>query len=220
MRVLSKSGVDYSQFDSIEIWINGPEEGLLHIDLGALSEDVMWQDGVAPNGQYDTEDCNLDGRFSPGEDTGLDRRFNGQETCVTESCDPADPTGDDWEYDDRNEDDFSRINRTEGNGFLDTEDLDTNGALTRTEEEGYFHYAVNLNPAIEPPDALGAPGTGWRFYRIALATDTEYDYGNPQLSDIRMARLWFDGAASGSSGSVFQIASIVITESDSTSARR
>jgi cell surface protein SprA len=230
MRVLSKSGVDYSQRNFIEIWINGPEEGLLHIDLGTLSEDAMWQDGVAPNGRLDSEDRNQDGRLDntgtddplTDEDTGLDGLFNGQETCVridSVNCDPADPSSDDWDYDD--DQDYSRINRTEKNGRLDTEDLNTSGGLTLPDDEVYFHYTINLDPAIEQPAAVGATGTQWRFYRIALAVREENAYGIPQLSAIRMARLWFEGAGSGATGAVFQIASIeVTTDVDTASARR
>ena len=220
MRLLSKSGVDYSRRKFIEIWINGPEEGELHVDLGTLSEDAMWQDGVAPNGQLDTEDRNGDGRLDNtgnadpefDEDSGLDGVFNGQEVCVTEDCNPADPTGDNWDYDDEdNKDDYSRINRTEDNGVLDTEDLNTNNGLTLPDDEVYFRYTVNLNTAIEPPEARGAPGTGWRLYRIPLrGGGGKLPIERPKLeNDIKMARLWFSGI-SNPNPAPFQIASIEV----------
>lgn len=221
MRLLSKSGVDFSLREFIEIWINGPEEGLLHIDLGVLSEDAMWQDGVAPNGGLDTEDRDGDGYLDntgtgdplTDEDTGLDTLFNDQEPpCVTAGCDPSDPTGDDWDYDEDDKDKYSRINKTENNGVLDTEDLDTNGYLTRPDDELYFRYTVNLSPAIRPPEAVGAQGTRWRLYRIPLQDEAEGErpIGNPSLeNDIKMARIWFTGF-SRPDPAPFQIASIEI----------
>lgn len=53
--LLSKTGVDSSRRTFIEIWIKGPEDGLFHIDLGTLSEDALWQDGVAPNSRLRIE---------------------------------------------------------------------------------------------------------------------------------------------------------------------
>jgi hypothetical protein len=221
MRLLSKSGVDYSRRKFIEIWINAPYEGLLHIDLGTLSEDAMWQDGVPPNGLLDTEDRNDDGRFDNSrdqnpvtdEDTGLDGLFDPQETCSIVPCDESDPTNDNWFYDkDVDENDYSQINATEENGVLDTEDLNTSRTLTKPEHEVYFRYTVNLDTAIEPPEAVGDPRTKWRLYRIPLRAgplEGERPIGAPQLSEIQMARLWFSGFDTAEPDS-FQIASIEV----------
>jgi Motility related/secretion protein len=225
MRLLSKSGVDYSRRKFIEVWINVPPsagspqgEGKLHIDLGTLSEDAMWQDGVAPNGRLDTEDRNGDGRLDntgsedpeTDEDTGLDGLFNSQETCAdTADCNEFDRTGDDWNYDEDNQNDYSRINRTQDNGILDTEDLNTNNGLTLPDDEVYFRYTVDLS---EPGEAQGAPGTGWRLYRIPLRGrgGGELPVERPKLeNDIKMARIWFSGFSTPDPPPI-QIASIEV----------
>ena len=218
MRFLSRFGVDYSRRKFIEIWINGPEEGLLHLDLGTISEDAMWQDGVAPNGRLDTEDRNADGRLGntgsedplTDEDTGLDGFFDAQEPpCVAADCDPSDPTDDNWDYDEADQDDYSRINKTESNGVLDTEDLDGNRFTTWWDDEEYFRYTVNL--ATDVAVAYGAVGTRWRLYRIPVRNEPEGErpIGSPMLENIKMARIWFSGFSTPDPDP-FQIASIEI----------
>lgn len=220
MRLLSKTGVDYSRRKFIEVWINGPEDGELHVDLGTLSEDAMWQNDVPPNGRLDTEDRNRDGRLDDSgednpafdEDTGLDSLFNRFEVCdpLVPGCDPGDPTGDNWDYDEDDKNNYSRINGTEDNGFLDTENLDGDSQFLLPTDERYFRYTVSLDPAVRPPEARGKEGTGWRLYRIPLRDrDGERAIGNPKFeSDIKTARIWFSGLSAPNA--TFQIASIEV----------
>ncbi|MFN0150191.1 MAG: cell surface protein SprA [bacterium] len=222
MRHISDTGADYSRRKFIEIWINGPEDGRLHFDLGVLSEDAMWQNDVKPNGALDTEDRNRDGRLddtgaddpSNDEDTGLDTLFNRFEVCELgdPDCNTADPTGDNWDYNDDEDqkNNYSQINGTEDNGFLDTEDLDGDGDVIRPDQESFFRYSVDLDTTVRPPEARGKPGTGWRLYRIPIRDkEGEPTYGTPRLDNgIKTARLWFSGIDSDSV--TFQLASIEV----------
>lgn len=69
MRTLEGEISNMSSVRYIEIMVQG-ETGMLHIDVGAISEDVI------PNGKLDTEDRRVNGFrngiLDEGEDTGLD----------------------------------------------------------------------------------------------------------------------------------------------------
>jgi len=69
MQVLVPALFDQTLTKSIEIMVQG-NRGRLHIDLGAISEDVI------PNGRLDTEDdaagLSRNGILDPGEDIGID----------------------------------------------------------------------------------------------------------------------------------------------------
>ncbi len=217
MRLLSKTGIDYSRRKFLEVWVNPKttRSGILHVDLGTIPEDATWQRGVAPNGRLDTEDRTKDERLDDtgnrgplDEDTGLDGQFNELEApCgARPDCDPADPTSDDWHYDDNDENDYSRINGTEANGFLDTEDLDGNFILNA--EESYFHYAIDLAADSVAVYGRQDAGTSWRLYRIPLR-DGVAAAGAPTLDrDVKSVRVWFSGIESPEAA--FQIASIEI----------
>ncbi len=223
MRLLSKSGIDYSRRKFLEVWVNDFDErrGKMHIDLGTVSEDAMWQRDVAPNGTLDTEDKNNDLRLDDSrqngptdEDTGLDGLFNEEEPvdparppapagCQGELA--ADVAGDNYCYDrEESEFDYSYINGTENNGYLDTEDL--NGNLALDVAESFLHYEIDLDPMVDSVAAFGK--SGWRLYRIPLA-DGEEAAGSPQLDrDIRSVRLWFSDIDRPSAR--FQIASVEV----------
>jgi hypothetical protein len=223
MRLLSKTGIDYSRRKFIEVWMNDFDRrrGKMHIDLGTISEDAMWERSVPPNGTLDTEDKNNDlrlddsGQRGPNdEDTGLDGQFNEAEPtdpdrpptpagCENELTD--DVAGDNYCYDrEDSENDYSYINGTENNGYLDTEDLNGNLSLDMT--ESYLHYVIDLDPMVDSVAAFGK--SGWRLYRIPLA-DGEAAAGAPQLDrDIKSVRFWFSDL--DTTDARFQIASIDI----------
>ncbi|MFH1278666.1 MAG: cell surface protein SprA [Candidatus Eisenbacteria bacterium] len=172
MRLLSKTGLDMKERKFLEIWINDFDlnRGRLNIDMGLLGEDAMWG-GKGPNGQLDTEDRNLDGVLDDtgtkgpnDEDTGLDRLFN-----AAEAGEGGDPAGDDWAYDDKNPDDYSKINGTEDNGFLDTEDLNGNGYVD--DEKAFFRFSIDLgsDEFLAATGNQDGPNKNWRLFRIPLA---------------------------------------------------
>ena len=74
MRLLSKTGNDYSREEFVELWVNdnGYREGSVFVDLGTLNEDFYPL--AAPDGELDSEDTDRNG-FDADEDTGLDNVF-------------------------------------------------------------------------------------------------------------------------------------------------
>jgi hypothetical protein len=198
-QVLSTRGSDLSRAQFLDIWVNDHRQyrphpdllqerrGKLVIDLGTVSEDAMWYRNDPahpeqfafrpPNGKLDTEDTNRDGRLDQGsnlnEDTGLDGKLSG-----TPGADPFDK----YDYDDNqpesNPRKYARVNGTEANQELDTEDMNGNGSLDRV--NSYFQIAIDLadstlwetdvyrdyvfkNPAARP--GLVAADNGWRRIR-------------------------------------------------------
>ena len=217
MTVFTGGVRDFSQSKFLDIWLRG-EDGVLHIDLGDISEDWI------PNGRIDTEDTPLPGRttgdneVSKEEDTGLDGRTDEEELdfylveagidtaglsndqkrqqfrALPEFAgrDPADPEGDNWDYDaSRNRDDYRRINGTQGNRLAqggqrpDTEDLNNDGNLNTRND--FYHHVIDL--ARDPH----VPGTrskaGWRLFRVELYDDDTERVGAPDSSRIEFARL-------------------------------
>jgi cell surface protein SprA len=157
----------------------------MHIDLGDVSEDFFTEFGGY--GVKNTEDTNGDGVLTTEEDIGLDGIKFGDPGC--DLNDVANPSIDSATGD------YPRINGTEGNRILDTEDLDGNGDLSSLDR--YFSYSFSLTDANSPiiVDSINA----WRRYRIPL-TDTQYYHivnhsgttVQPTLKKISFARIWLD----------------------------
>ncbi|MBL7149020.1 MAG: cell surface protein SprA [Candidatus Cloacimonetes bacterium] len=165
---------------------------ILHIDLGDVSED-FYRPGE--NDKPDKEDGllvnenlqNVDGILDDGEDIGLDRVKNGE---------PGDDPDDNYDNDEvtiNGEVEYPKINGTEGNEKLDTEDLDNSGGLNTADI--YFEYSVCLNDGEE---FLESEYKGWRLYRIPLHDSENYrtisnEPGKvPNIKKISYARLWFE----------------------------
>ncbi|RKY72856.1 MAG: cell surface protein SprA [Candidatus Latescibacterota bacterium] len=214
MRAFPGGGYDLSRREFLEIWVKG-EEGVLHVDLGAISEDAI------PNGRLDTEDRLIngirDGVLQPEEDVGLDGMddeeeldFYLREAGVDPSGmsraekvdrfrqlyperDPEDPSGDDWRYSERRPRDYSHINGTEGNGpdrkgQPDTEDINRNGYLD--EWNDYYSYAIDLSK--DEYEVEGTEHNGWRLLRVPLWKAARR-VGKPDSTRIEFARVWVDG---------------------------
>ena len=217
MTVFTGGVRDFSQSKFLDVWLRG-EEGVLHIDLGDISEDWI------PNGHIDTEDTPLPGRttgdneVSKAEDIGLDGRTDegeldfylieaGIDTAGLSNDqkrqqfralpefagrDPADPEEDNWDYDaSRNREDYRRINGTQGNR------LSQGGQRPDTEDlnndgnlniRNDFYHHV-IDLARDPH----VPGTrsvaGWRLFRVELYDDETERIGAPDSSRIEFARL-------------------------------
>lgn len=214
MRIVSKTGLDLKERKFFEVWVNdyNRNRGKMHIDMGLLSEDAMWS-WDEPNGQLDSEDKvprdgKLDDSGSEGpndEDSGLDGMFNYEETGGG-----SDPHGDDWSYNEDNKEDYSRINGMEGNGFLDTEDLNGNGKVD--DEKAYFRFTVDF----ESREYLAANGTqdantNWSLYRIPMAKAVEETLSTDPTFDkgVKYVRIWFEDL--GTTDATFQIYSMEVT---------
>jgi hypothetical protein len=106
-------GADFSRLQYLEIWVNDwkdPDVRMnpslkLHVDLGVVSEDQQRAPNAPPNGLFDTEDKNKDGKFDPRgpdsllwEDGGADGIVDGKELDVYDltTASLSDRHGDDY----------------------------------------------------------------------------------------------------------------------------
>ena len=179
---VSTRGMDFSENEFLEVWVNG-NNGVLHLDIGTnISEDHIRRDGRGdvkePNGLLDTEDKDGNGELGPDEDVGIDG---------VKGDDENKESGDDWndDYDASSQDDYSKINGTEGNSALDGEDLDLNKILNV--QSDYFSFEIDLEndePTIDN-------NNGWRLFRIPLNENKEV--GTSSWECIKYARLWIEG---------------------------
>ncbi|MBD3368188.1 MAG: cell surface protein SprA [Candidatus Eisenbacteria bacterium] len=197
MRLLSKTGDDYSESEFIEVWVNdnGSRQGLIHVDLGTLNEDYypLFEE---PNGELDTEDVDRNG-FDADEDTGLDTVFGDDEDW---SPGDADDGYDDYDFE-YGSDDYSRINGSEGNERLDTEDL--NGNFYLDTDNKYWQLTVDLSDTstylVQDNSVAPVPAdkrTNWRLYRIPLEDALSVN-GMNDWTVIKSARIWFENLPVG-----------------------
>lgn len=187
-------GLDLTQGQFLEVWINDfkPDTltrgGAIHFDMGLIDENFF-----EPRlNEFNNEDSNRDGFTALTEDTGLDGVPDGE---------PGDDPDDDY-VPSRIDGRFTKINGTEGNLLLDTEDLDGSGQLDRA--NSYFSFTLDL--ASEPitdirkefpnsnrfNEALHE-NDSWRLYRIDLSDAVPVNQsGTPALAQITHLRVWFD----------------------------
>jgi hypothetical protein len=213
-------GEDFSEMQYVEIWVNDFGTGRdaakkMRLDLGVVSEDGTWDPDSLPNNRLDTEDTSPpNGQLDVAptdEDTGLDGKLNGVETCVAGvTGDPPDCSEDDYRYEPETAPtDFSRINGTEGNRramahpIPDTEDLDGDGTLDVGQD--YVEYVVTLEQ--DGRFQVRDNGNGWRLFRIPLSDTLAAKIGLPRWDNVKHARIWFDGFTEGEK---LQIAGIEI----------
>ena len=228
---------DFSKSKFLEVWLRG-EEGTLHIDLGAIDEDVN-EDGVR-----NTEDWPFPGRatgdglVSPEEDIGIDGRNDRAELdyyltvagvdtsglsqdqkeqqfrslSEYEGRDPKDPEGDNFDFDDRDRNDTSHINGTEGNlrspggQKPDTEDLNNDGILNTSND--YFHHVIRIADDPEVPGSRSP--AGWRLFRLRLYDSAVERVGKPDSSRIEYGRLVLVSPPGASGQQSIEIAKIEI----------
>ena len=179
----------------------------MHIDLGkVISEDfytkyggegfLNTEDGYDPadsatHGIYEDEGTQ-DGKLDSDEDVGLDRLPDSEEEGYDANDNP-DPSADNWDNNRVNYE-YPKINRTQGNGNLDTEDLNSNGRLDTLDT--YFEYSINLT---ENSDFfVSETEDGFQFFRIPMQesgladTITYNEEILPDLDRISYARVWFE----------------------------
>ncbi len=241
--VLSSGGVDVSTAQYLDVWVNDyanyqdgsrPRRGELLVDIGQVSEDAVWDPLTPPdppNDKLDTEDVNRSGtQLEYTEDLGLDGIPDGQELLNPEKerftepgTENSDPAGDDRKRTIETNDPerniterlekYLGINGTESNTAVDTEDL--NGDFTLSKTNNYNEYRIGLDdPALidlgrDYPSRYTNPANGWRLYRIPL-DETSLKQGNgADLTAIQHARIWMRGIDPGDTLNV-QIASMEI----------
>ena len=202
-RCVDRYGLDFSKKTRIRLYVRATgvaQDGHLYLDLGErINEDSWWLDRVGgvlertANGLLDTEDEDGNGMLSNEEDTGLDGLFDSSEPGYTAG---SDPNRDDYSYNPSlpPAERFLRINGTEGNGHLDTEDLNSNGLLDNS--NSFFRIEIPLN---DPSYILSGPNDdGWMLLEIplsdsALVTVPAMSGSSPTWEKICYARLWVDG---------------------------
>lgn len=159
---------------------------IMHLDLGTINED-FYRPGESDEPDKEDGLVEADGILDGGEDLGLDRIKTGE---------PGDDPDDDFDNEEvviNGAEEYPYINGTEGNGKLDTEDLNDNGVLDT--ENIYFEYSVSLNDGEE---FLESEFNGWRLFRIPLHNPDNYrtisDVANevPNIKKISFSRIWFE----------------------------
>lgn len=184
--LISPEGFDFSSYDYIEVIIKG-DRGYLGIDLASsMNENSFWRDR---NGnlkgdpeRIETEDgipnpddgtSSRDGKLQWWEDVGMDRVRGDDGKGVA-----GDDGNDDWKND------AEHVNGTEGNGFLDGEDLDGDGRIN--DPDNLFEHIIDLQndqPVYVSP-------SGFKIYRVYLKDFTPVG-NHPDWKKIKFARIWF-----------------------------
>ena len=196
----------------------------------------------APNRILDTEDrINPDGQLDDpggglGEDRGIDFLLDSEEAGTG-----PDPAFDNWQFEEKEDDNnrdlirnpnqfdpgqpllsqqrfskYARINGTQSNGRLDSEDL--NGDAILNQLEAYFSFTVDLKDknlvefesaqALDQDPKYAPYARGWRRIRIPLTSQFYDRVGAAGWDQVRHMRLWVDGF---SKETVLQIGGIEIT---------
>lgn len=176
--------------------LNGNSNAKLNIDLGIISEEVIPKPNLTttPN----TEDKNDNGTLEVSEDIGLDMLTNDEEIArVQARYGNGNVLGGDPSLDNNANGsiNYDVINGTEGNRFYDggnkpdTEDLNKNGTLDRT--NSYRTYSISLD-TINNSRIVGKGANGWAQYRIPLSEFTDR-IENANLTNVQYVRLWVTG---------------------------
>lgn len=190
--LLSSLGQDFSNYEYLNVIVKG-DKGKMIIDVGPdISENSVWRDKGLRIKSYDpyvisTEDKNGNGTLDEGEDTGLDGYAGADSLWSASSLDDG---IDDYYYPRAGSRDYSRVNGTEGNGRLDTEELIVDGKLAL--DNNYYEITIDLeNP---PPEIfIGENEEGFKTFLIPLKDTTwSRKFGNPNWGYVRFVRIWFD----------------------------
>lgn len=216
-RCIDKYGLDFTRKTHVRLYVRvtgSALDGSIYLDLGErIDEDAYWLERVGgelvrrANGLLDTEDMNSDGILADGEDTGLDNLFSFDEPGYNSGTNP-DPNRDDYHYDggDPPSTRYDRVNGTERNNQLDTEDLNRNGMLDRS--NSFFRIRI---PVDDPEYIISGPNqAGWMLIEVPLDDTTLVsvpgllDY-SPTWEKVSYARLWVDGFATADTVQIWDL---------------
>jgi cell surface protein SprA len=200
MKLLSStaSNLVEENIEYIEFWVNiqnADADTKINIDLGEISEDVI------PNNKLDTEDKNSNELIDDGEDTGIDGILDAAERSTYPGSE-SDPGHDDFSFSSsgsKDPDKYQNINGTEGNSILtdagklpDTEDLNHNGTLDKT--NSYFRYVVPLDTNSTTNAYIAGGGSNsWYQFKVPLK-DYKLAVGSPSLTVVEGIRVFVTGA--------------------------
>ena len=201
MRGISRTGIDLSKSQFVELWINDGEPALedrtgkLHIDFGYISEDGFWP--------LDDNDQLIVGTFQQEDGIVPGTEPDGVWTALTEDIGLAGIDDVPYLYNadagtDGNP--YPGINGTARNNREDTEDLNGNGSFTR--DNGFFSVAIDLketDPLVDVVNDYGdvgelvSSGIAWRKYRIRLSDAYKISVGTaPDIKQITHVRIWYE----------------------------
>jgi len=158
--------------------------GTIHVTVGmSIDEDAPRRNRggaiVGLDGRNNTEDRNANGVLDAGtEDTGLDTIFGAD--SMWGKPDTADNGNDDYDPE-------TNPTGTEGNNYLDAEDLDRSGF---SRYNHYFECDIPLGDTRYFTDLVN----GWKLCRVSLHDSISFrTVGQPKWEDIRLVRIWLDG---------------------------
>ncbi len=202
-QLISRTGIDMSDMMFLEIWVKG-DEGELVIEVGKnMPEDMVRRKKdysfAGPDGILQSEDKNNDGILDANEDTGLDGVAGDDAHNIT-----GDDGNDDYSYSLENPNDYTKINGTENNNMLDSEDLDRDGSLNSKNDYYKFKIDLSSNENLVYRNS----STGWKLYRIPLNSNYVEIVGNPDLKFIKYSRLYWYGISKNATLSLYQISMV------------
>ncbi|HDL04426.1 MAG TPA: cell surface protein SprA [candidate division Zixibacteria bacterium] len=195
MRGLIGSATDMTRADHLEFRMRG-NKGILHIDLGEISEDING------NGVSDDEDDLIglpNNVLDDGEDLGLDGLADSEEPGYNAVTNP-DPHKDNWKYEESDRYNYRYINGTENNkndpgtiGRPDREDF--NKDQSTGTRNNYFSYRIDLSDRFSEFLVQNSENDyGWTTYRIPLRDSSAIDeiINEPAWEDIPFVRIWVE----------------------------
>ncbi|MBN1969480.1 MAG: cell surface protein SprA [Candidatus Delongbacteria bacterium] len=224
IRSLPGSYQDLSEIRYIEFVAKADVPLDMYIDLGAMSEDIVPNGFInSEDLLLDDEGENTIG-YNNGlldrldeEDVGLDmiHKYNPSVNNETEayslkgldslqsyrpyyysSFDDHPTSGNKITSAPKSDSDISywQMNKTEGNGRLDTEDLNYNGYLDR--DVGFYRYKIGLKQS----NSYIVPGQGYKggfaLYRIPIDSELKTIIGSePKLDEVKFVKVWFNNCS-------------------------
>ncbi|MBN2857200.1 MAG: cell surface protein SprA [Candidatus Delongbacteria bacterium] len=210
MRYLHHSYQDFREVKYIEFLVSTNRNISLNFDIGELSEDVV------PNSSLDSEDENRNNVLDIGtntEDTGLDGMrgsagFYPLEEFDTDSLrerlpyefysfdnHPTESNGD--PVPDSQLDNYWDFIKTQGNGILDSEDLDGGGNLDTSVKA--YRYTVNLRSSpVQGENYVVSTsyrqGSNFALYRIPVEDFAGILNQAPDISKMEYMKIWVNNS--------------------------
>lgn len=196
------NGVDLSEKNEISILVKA-DKGIMHLNFGDINEDFYEPElnmfnteetRIQPGNEPRNYDNN--GVLDVGEDTGLDTLFNQNEPGYSASN--PDPNNDDYvSYDNNTQDGYSRysrVNKWENNGLLDTEDINSNQLID--DDDSYYEIEIDLSVYESESYEITTDGyvNGWRLITVKLnnAVPINITGSLNKWENIEFASIWFD----------------------------
>jgi hypothetical protein len=209
MRYLHSSYQDFREVKYIEFLASSNKNITLNFDIGELSEDVI------PNKKLDSEDINRNNVLDIGddsEDKGIDGMRGAGGFYALDSYDPSDPRernpyeflsfdNHPVESDGKPTPDSQLKNywdfiKTEGNGKLDSEDLDGGGNLDTSIRAYRYTLDVKSSPSAGDKYVVSTDfNSGFALYRIPIEEFTSVLNRDPDLSKMKYMKIWVNNSA-------------------------